>query len=270
MATESFPIITLLSDFGLQDPYVGIMKGVMLGIAGPHLPLVDLTHSVPPQDVAGGLLRLEAAVPFFPVGTIHLAVVDPGVGSDRRPVVVESQGHLFVGPDNGLFTPFIAAPGSRVYLLAHPEYRLSRVSRTFHGRDVFAPAAAWLARGVAPSAFGPEILEPTVLERAPRQKGPGFVEGRVVQVDVFGNLITDINEEDLAPLLASGGEVEIRCGERAGAPLVRTYASSAPGALVALLESTGHLELAVNGGSAAQSVGAGVGDRVQARVREGG
>ncbi len=145
------PIITLTTDFGLQDPFVGIMKGVILSIC-PSACLVDLTHDVEPQDILGAALALEAALPFFPDGTVHLAVVDPGVGSARRPLAVRIRGQYLVGPDNGVLTPALLGSQRTAVALTAPEYRLPQVSRTFHGRDVFAPAAAYLAAGIGPVA----------------------------------------------------------------------------------------------------------------------
>lgn len=262
MTAPSLPAICLLTDFGLDDVYVGVMKAVILGIAGPSVPLVDLTHRIPPQDVRAAVVRLAAAVPYFPPGTVHLAVVDPGVGSTRRPIVVASGGQLFVGPDNGLFTPFLQESGARAWLLADPGYRLPRVSRTFHGRDIFAPAAAWLARGVPPERFGPEVLEPTVLRVADVRREGDALHGRVVLVDVFGNLITDIAEEHVRGLGVDWRGVRVTCGPRQVRGLVASYADVADGDLLALFGSTGHVEIALNGGSAAAELGVAVGARV--------
>ncbi|MES4793099.1 MAG: hypothetical protein C4321_09065, partial [Chloroflexota bacterium] len=150
-------IVTLLTDFGHTDSYVGVMKGVILGLC-PEAVLADLTHGLASGDVLGGALQLAAAVPYFPEGTIHLAVVDPGVGSRRRPLVARGNGAFFVGPDNGLLT-LALGDAPEVRLLAHPEMGLPRVSRTFHGRDIFAPAAAHLARGVPLTEFGPSVTD---------------------------------------------------------------------------------------------------------------
>ncbi|MGH7397764.1 MAG: SAM hydrolase/SAM-dependent halogenase family protein, partial [Candidatus Rokuibacteriota bacterium] len=152
-------VITLTTDFGLRDPFVGIMKGVLLSIC-PSARLVDLTHEVPPHDILAGGLALEAATPFFPPGTVHLAVVDPGVGSARRAIAVRAGGYHLVGPDNGLFTFALEGAGWTAVSVTAPEYRLAEVGRTFHGRDIFAPAAAYLAAGVPLERLGPPVSDP--------------------------------------------------------------------------------------------------------------
>lgn len=259
-------IVTLLTDFGLQDPYVGIMKGVMLGIHSP-MQLVDITHGIAPQWVMGGALALAAAWPYFPSGTVHLVVVDPGVGSARRGMVVEAAGQLFVGPDNGVLESALAwtsaeGEGARAYLLEAQAFRLARVSRTFHGRDIFAPAAAYAASGVAPAAFGPLITAPVRLAfphptaMASRQ-GAGWT-GSILSADVYGNLITNLGVE----CLSGSGVWRVMVGEQE-LPLVETYASVPKGALLALVGSTGRVELSVNGGSAEKVLGLTVGSEVQ-------
>jgi S-adenosylmethionine hydrolase len=251
-------VITLTSDFGLRDPWVGTMKGVILGLLG-EAQLVDLSHEVAPHDVLEGALVLEAAVPFFPAGTVHLAVVDPGVGGTRRPLAVEADDQWFVGPDNGLFTPFLLAPGWRAWELRSASYRRPDPSPTFHGRDVFAPAAAHLARGVAPARFGPAVSDPVRLPWPAARIGPGGMEGEVVHVDRFGNLVTSIRPE---PSVA-GGLVEIG-GREAG--LVGAYAEIPPGDLAGLIGSSGRLEVAAREGSAAARLGIGRGAPVRLRT----
>jgi hypothetical protein len=256
-------IITLTSDFGVRDPFVGIMKGVILGLC-PDARLVDLTHEIPPQDVLAGALALEAAVPFFPPGTVHLAVVDPGVGSARRPLAVAARGHLFVGPDNGLLTPALAEPGWRAVRLEAPEYRLAAVSRTFHGRDIFAPAAAHLALGVSLYRLGPEVEDPVRVAIPRARLAAGAIEGEVIAEDRFGNLITSVTADLLAEL-RTGAALSVELGDRRLGGLLGSYAEAPEGAAGAIIGSTGRLEIFVRNGSAAAALGAGRGTRVRVR-----
>jgi S-adenosyl-L-methionine hydrolase (adenosine-forming) len=244
-------IITLTTDFGTRDAYVAEMKGVMLEIAASAdhtLHLIDVTHDVAAHDVTEGALALDAAVPYFPRGSIHLAVVDPGVGTDRRGLVVRTDRALFVGPDNGLFTPFLeqSTPWDAWELQAQ-EYRLPSVSRTFHGRDIFAPAAAHLAAGVAPERFGPAVRDPVRLAWPTVRAVAGAVAGAVVHVDRFGNLVTSIRGEALDDV---GQGARIRLAGRP-LPLVGTYGELEEGQAGALVGSSGRLEIAVREGSAA-------------------
>src|SRR5262249_20068524 len=174
-------VVTLLTDFGLDDAYVGTLKGVVLGI-NPRARLVDLAHTVPPQDVRRGALLLEAAWRFFPRGTVHLAVVDPGVGTARRPIVVQASGHYFVGPDNGLLGFCFDLPDARGVVLANPRFQRRPVSPTFHGRDVFAPAAAHCSRGTRLAALGPPLRSPVRLPRSTPRRPGARVEGEVPSV----------------------------------------------------------------------------------------
>ncbi len=256
------PIITLITDFGTRDSYVSEMKGVILSlVADVHL--VDITHDVEPQQVAEAALTLEAAATAFPAGTVHLAVVDPGVGTDRRAIVVAAGGQLFVGPDNGLFTPMFAHAEWRAFELAAGEYRRPVVSRTFHGRDIFAPAAAHLARGVAPERFGPAVGDPVRLSWPEAREGADGVGGTVIHVDRFGNLVTSIGAEHLATVLADG-RAAVRVAGRV-LPLVGTYGELPPGRAGALIGSRNRLEVVVRDGSAAARLGAGRGTAVVLR-----
>ncbi len=248
-------IVTLTTDFGGRDAYVAEMKGVVLGIAaraGVSVQLVDVTHEVERHDVAEAALALEAAAPFFPAGTVHVAVVDPGVGTERRGLVVAAGGQLFVGPDNGIFTPHFEAPGWRAWALEAAEYRLPAVSRTFHGRDVFAPGAAHLACGVDPARLGPAVADPVRLPWPEAREVAGGVAGTVLHVDRFGNLISSIHAESILPL---GAAAVVRVGGRAVAR-AGTYADLPPGTAGALIGSGGRLEIAVREGSAAAALGA--------------
>jgi hypothetical protein len=239
------PIVTLTTDFGTRDAYVAAMKGVILGIAG-EVRLVDVSHEVAAHDVTEGALALEAAVPFFPSGAVHLAVIDPGVGTARRGLAVVTDGACFVGPDNGLFTPFLEGGDWRAFELTAPEYRLRRVSRTFHGRDVFAPAAAHLALGVAPDRLGPGVDDPVRLHWSTVREAHGAVAGTVLHVDRFGNLVTSIRAEAFEGV----GALNVRVAGRA-LPFVGTYGELPPGQAGALVGGSGRLEIAVREGSAA-------------------
>jgi len=248
-------IITLTTDFGTADGYVGAIKGVILGIA-PDVRLVDLSHEIAAQDVRGAEYVLGRAAAFFPAGTVHLAVVDPGVGSRRRPLLITTPRASYVGPDNGLFTFALAEADAVTFELDRPEFWLPNISRTFHGRDIFAPVAAHVARGIAPDALGSPISDPVRLPLvAPLRRTDGHVTGHIVRVDRFGNLITDI----------PGGWVgEGRwCFEIAGRRINQfgtTYGDAAVGELLILVSSAGTLEIAARDGNAAALLGVGVGD----------
>jgi len=255
------PIVTLTTDFGTRDPWVGIMKGVILDIC-PEARLVDLSHDIAPQDVLEGALCLEAAADFFPAGTIHLAVVDPGVGSSRRPLALRAAGRCYVGPDNGLFTLVIERAGAvEAVELTAREYRLPAVSRTFHGRDLFAPAAAHLASGVPLGRLGPAVTDPVRLALPPARREGGLIVGQVIGVDRFGNFLTSVTEEDLTSLEGPQGLVVEIGGIRVGAPLA-AYADARAGEPGAIVGSTGRLEIYVRGGSAQSTLALGRGTPV--------
>ena len=256
------PIITLTTDFGTRDSYVSEMKGVILSLAA-DVQRVDITHDVEPQQVAEAALALEAAAAAFPTGTIHLAVVDPGVGTDRRALVVVAGGHFFVGPDNGLFTPTFRDAEWRAFELTTSEYRRPVVSRTFHGRDIFAPAAAHLARGVAPERFGPAVDDPVRLPWPEAREGEEGVGGTVIHIDRFGNLVTSIEAEHVGAM-GAGGDAAVRIAGRV-LPLVGTYADLPPGRAGALIGSRNRLEIVVRDGSAAARLDVGRGAAVVLR-----
>jgi S-adenosyl-L-methionine hydrolase (adenosine-forming) len=246
--------ITLLTDFGTGDYFIGAMKGVILSI-NPQAVIVDITHAIVPQDVAGGAFMLLAACDTFPAGTIHVAVVDPGVGSGRRPIVVSAGDYLFVGPDNGIFTyVYDRHPQFEVFHITETKYFREPVSNTFHGRDIFAPVAAALSTGVDPSSFGPRISEPIRL--------PTSSELHVIHVDRFGNCVTNVTRDmfpEGASLLVSGTEIRA---------FRRFYADESGGAEPFLIwGSAGFLEIAVNRGSAADVLGAKRGDRVKTQIQ---
>lgn len=240
------PTVALLSDFGTRDHYVGAMKGVVLSVC-PGVTLVDLTHEIAPQDIAGGARALAAAYRYFPPGTVFLAVVDPGVGSSRRGIAAAAGGWWFVGPDNGLLTAvFAETPPEAIVELRAAAYARREISRTFEGRDRFAPAAGWLARGTALGALGPAVTDPVLLPLPHATRAGEVVTGEVVRIDRFGNAITNIPQS----LLPSSAPLAIRAGGHR-LPLVATYADLAPDQPGALLGSDGHLEIAVRNGNAA-------------------
>lgn len=264
------PVIALLTDFGLRDHYVGAMKGAILA-ACPEATLVDVTHEVPAHDVAAGALALDASYRHFPPGTVFVAVVDPGVGSERRPIAAGAGPWLFVGPDNGLLTFVLEVhPAARVHLLASPALFREPLSPVFHGRDLFGPAAGHLARGLALDAVGPRVADPVRLAQPPKTRTDAGWDGAVIHVDHFGNLTTNLLEGDLAAL---GGPTLEGLVVRLGAevlPLVRTYSDVAAGRPCALVGSSGRLEVAVRGGRADALAGAGKGSPVLVRRRGAG
>lgn len=241
--------ITLLTDFGLKDPYVGIMKGVILSI-NPDARIVDITHGIEPQDVTEGCFLIGEYVPFFPRGSVHLCVVDPTVGSDRRPIVVSREGHLFVGPDNGLFSLIIDMQ-SRTYQIEHEAYRLKTVSHTFHGRDIFAPAAAHLSLGLNPALLGREITDAVRLtDLKPRIKG-NVLKGRVVRLDRFGNAISNIPADAFSTFVRDK-PFTIHVGDLTFDRLSRSYCEHEDTCLVG---SSGYIEFASFGSSFATKKG---------------
>jgi S-adenosylmethionine hydrolase len=252
------PIITLTSDFGLRDSYVAAMKAVLLRHA-PDARLIDVTHLVPRHDILCGSITLQRAVDGFPPGTVHLAVVDPGVGTDRRMLVTEVNGQTVVCPDNGLITwAWRLHPGGRAYELT---WRPTRPpSATFHGRDIMAPAAGMLARGEKLSTLAREIDDPILLDIAPAVRDDA--RGCVIQIDQFGNATTNIPYEHLR---ARNGAVDVRIRGRKIGRLKRTYWDVAPGKPLALIGSSGLLEIAVRDGSAERDLRMKVGDEVVIR-----
>jgi S-adenosyl-L-methionine hydrolase (adenosine-forming) len=258
------PIITLLTDFGTQDPFVGTMKGVILS-GCPEARLVDLTHAVAPGDVRGGAFALWTAAPYFPPGTVHLAVVDPGVGGPRRPLVLRTAKALFVGPDNGLLWPAAAREGEPEAWeidLAHWDRPLSA---TFHGRDLFAPAASRLAPGEPPEAFCQPLTDALRLDfPLPRREG-SKVLGEVLAIDRFGNAITNLTPAELGTL-SEERAIFTAAGRTVEGPDSH-YGAVPPGELVVVLGSAGLYEIAINQGSAADALGLRVGSPVEVELR---
>ena len=248
------PVIALLSDFGTRDHYAGTMKGVMIGIC-PDLTLVDITHDITPHDVLEGALQLAASYRYFPAGTIFLAVVDPGVGSARRGIAAEAGDYRFVAPDNGVLTVILRElPPKRVVELTERRYARPTVSRTFEGRDRFAPAAAWLAKGIQLSALGRTVTAYHQLTVPVAELGDGTLSGIVLLVDRFGNLVTNIDRRTFEAF-AHGRPVSLHVAGHPIAGVVATYADIRSGETCGLFGSTDHLEFAVNGGSAAATLG---------------
>lgn len=246
-------IITLTSDFGPRDYYVGAMKGVILSIA-PETTLVDLSHAIGAQDLLEGAFVLSHAAREFPPGTVHLAVVDPGVGTARRAIAFASGGHLWVGPDNGLLSFALAHSADPVRQINHANLTSRIQSSTFHGRDLFAPTAAHLANGFALDEIGPVVADPILLPGVAPQQQRDLITGQIIHVDHFGNLVSNITTADLADFSSLP---VIRIGDHP--PLDRlstTYADVEPGQCLALIGSAGLLEIAVNGGSASAELGA--------------
>jgi len=240
------------------------MKGVILGIA-PRARIVDITHEIPPFDVGEAGFTIAQAWKYFPKGSIHVVVVDPGVGSARRAILCEAEGHFFIAPDNGVLSMVFDRARHQVRVISNPKLTLKSVSRTFHGRDVFAPAAAHLAKGVAPAKFGKPVqdaarnflLKPTRLSRHDWA-------GAVLKTDRFGNLITNFHIDEFPDVMKQ--PIEMRAGLERITRLARTYAETALGELFAIVGSSGYLEVAVNQGSAAKMLGVGTGSPVELEI----
>jgi S-adenosyl-L-methionine hydrolase (adenosine-forming) len=258
------PVITLTTDFGVADHFVGTMKGSILGIA-PRATIVDITHEIAPYDLNEAAFVIAQSWRYFPKKTIHVIVVDPGVGSARRPVLCEAGGHQFVAPDNGVLSMIYEAAKPKVRVISNPKLMRASISRTFHGRDVFAPAAAHLARGVPAARFGKVIsdyvrsylLKPTQLSRHDWA-------GVVLKADHFGNLITNFHVDDFAEVKTR--PIELRVGLEHIHRLALTYSEAAIGELFAIVGSSGYIEVAANQASAAKLLGCGAGAPVELEI----
>ncbi len=258
------PLITLTTDFGTSDHFVGTLKGVILNIA-PEAEIVDICHSVQAFDVLDGALTIAQSYSYFPSGTVHLVVVDPGVGTARRPILVTSERHHFVAPDNGVLS-LVYGREERLHIrhVTAEHYYLQPVSNTFHARDIFAPIAAWLAKGVDPEKFGDEISD-FVRFNAPKPKSANgnTLSGVVLKVDRFGNLVTNITPQDAPMLFGSDpAPFKILVGKHEITEIHSSYSGGALGAVFGILGSMGYLEIASNRGSAAKIVGTGKGSEV--------
>jgi S-adenosyl-L-methionine hydrolase (adenosine-forming) len=257
------PVVAFLTDFGTRDHYAGTMKGVVLSIC-PEATLVDVSHDVPPHDVLTASLELAACYRFFPAGTVFLVVVDPGVGSSRRPLAAEAGDYRFVAPDNGVLSAvFKDAPPKRVVELTERRFARPTVSRTFEGRDRFAPAAGWIAKGTELKALGRSVSDYVRLTIPDPSVTDHDVRGEVLRVDRFGNLITNIDRRSFDRLGRPGeAAIEIRAGEHLVGRLVSTYSEIAQGEVCSLFGSTDHLEIAANSASAANTLALGRGAAV--------
>ncbi len=260
-------IITFLSDFGSSDWFVGVVHGVLQTIhPGAHV--IDLSHDVPPGLIGRAAFVLEAAAPDFPAGTVHLVVVDPGVGTARRAIAVAARGQRFVGPDNGVLDWALADPRAQVRELTVSRFFRQPVSRTFHGRDVFAPVAAHLAAGVGLEELGPRVDDPVRIPTSRAERRDGEVTGRIVFVDRFGNLLTNVTEQDLSDAFPTTepSRLQVMTFGRQIPGLSRSYGDAPVGAILALIGSSGRLEIAQVGGDASERLGLGVGDQVRVRI----
>jgi len=256
------PIITLTTDYGTNDHLVGVMKGVILSI-NPDVTIVDITHGVIAHDILDGALAIGQAYKYFPPKTIHVVVVDPGVGTGRRPILVASDQHYFVAPDNGVLSGvYDQTEALYAWHIISEHYFRQPISKTFHGRDVFAPVAAWFSKSWQPSAFGEPITDFTRFS-LPRPKAAGnTVRGVVLRVDQFGNLMTNVRVEDVPALAAVEGSCTIKAGSAVVKKIVPTFAEGASGEPVGVIGSSGYLEICMNKASAARTLGIGRGTEV--------
>jgi S-adenosylmethionine hydrolase len=260
----AFPIITLTTDFGPSSPYVAAMKGAMLSI-NPGLRIIDLTHSIAPQQIADGSFALAEAAFSFPLGTIHVAVVDPGVGTHRSIVYAEIAGHRFICPDNGLLTRLAdRLPPTKIIEVTNKQYFRPTVSATFHGRDIMGPVAAHLSLGLDPDVLGASISELSRLDLPDACRMANRIEGQVISVDSFGNLITNITREMLAGV-PTDESVTVRCDEHETQGIFQTYGEQPAMTLVALIGSNDQLEIAIVEDSAQIMLGVGSGAPVEVR-----
>ena len=262
-------IITLTTDFGLRDGFVGVMRGVILRIF-PAAQIVDITHEIAPQDIAQGAFLLANSTPYFPENAVHLAVVDPGVGSERRPIAIRVGKTFFVGPDNGLLSLAVAecerrlGKRARAIHLDRTRYWLPRVSNTFHGRDIFSPSAAHLAKGVPFARLGTPVREWVSLATSAVEQRDGQLVGRVIYIDRYGNIVTDISDKHIGALGLDKSPI-IEIGGTTIRGLVNTYSDVARGEIAALIGSPWKLEIAQREGNAARTLRVKIGDAVTVR-----
>lgn len=254
-------IITLLTDFGTKDYYVGAMKGVILSI-NRSATVVDISHEIKPQQILSAAFVLENSYKYFPSGTIHVAVVDPGVGSSRRAILVEAQGHFFVAPDNGLLSfVFRKSDDFKAFVLENENYFLPNRSNTFHGRDVFAPVAAHLSSGVQPEKFGRQIFDPIILEVSePRKISDSRIVGEIIHIDRFGNLVTNIKAEALPE------KFRLKIGGHVIEKHLRFYAEANQAEPFSIIGSSGYVEISVFADSAEKFLGASVRETVEIEI----
>jgi S-adenosylmethionine hydrolase len=256
------PIITLTTDYGTNDHLVGVLKGVILRI-NPDVQIVDITHGVTSFDLLDGATVIANAYPYFPSRTIHVVVVDPGVGTERRPLIVSGQNQYFLAPDNGVLSGVYEKEQNFIVRhLTAEHYFLHPVSKTFHGRDVFAPVAGWLSKNWQPGSMGEEITDFKRFALPRPKEADGLLKGVVLKVDSFGNLITNFREEDLPAGAFEKGELNLQVGSHAVSKLVPTFANGNAGEAIAYVGSSGNLEIGVNKGSASKTLGLGRGTPV--------
>jgi S-adenosylmethionine hydrolase len=261
------PVITLLTDFGIDDAYVGIMKGVILSV-NSCASIVDITHHVEPQNIVQASYIIQSSYIYFPEGTVHIVVVDPGVGSDRAILAVKKDNHFFLAPDNGILAPLIENKGAdSIIRVTNPDYFLDSVSQTFHGRDIFAPVGAYLSKGINIKQLGHPVDQKKILKlnvKRPLILNEGLMSGEIVSVDRFGNLITNIDSGLLNKICAPGRDkaIEIRIGNKKIKGLANTYGCVKRKIPIAIIGSGGYLEIAVNCGSASSYFLAKTGDEI--------
>ena len=261
-------IVTLITDFGLADPYVGTMKGVMISI-NPLVRFVDITHEISSHDVLEAALILQASYRYFPSGTVHLVVVDPTVGGDRRPILVTTDRYTFVGPDNGVLSPALSDPTfQRCIELTARRYFLDEIGSTFHGRDIFGPVAAWLAKGVEPGSFGEEIKDYVQIPLPEASVGEDSIEGRIIYIDRFGNLVSNITHRMIETLQARSGSrrVTTHIAGRTIGRILRSYEAGSIAEPGAIINSWGNLEIFVKRSSACSLLGVRRGEPVVVKV----
>ena len=261
-------IITLTSDFGLSDPYVGMMKGVILSI-NPEARIVDISHLIKAGDIPHAARLIQDTFNYFPKGALHVGVVDPGVGGPRRPILVHIRDHCFIGPDNGLFWPIISSHKHvDIIHLTEDKYFLPRVSRTFHGRDIFAPVAAHLSSGINPLKMGSAVHDPVKLRIPVAEQHGGILSGQVIRVDHFGNLITNIRRRDLDRHVGTDPPA-IKIGGLVIDALYKTYSDAEEDEIMALIGSSECLEIAANRGRACDRLDVDLKDLVGMKVKVG-
>lgn len=260
-------IITLLTDFGTEDGYVAAMKGVILSI-NPDATIIDISHQIPPQDITAGAFVLSQSAPFFPRGTVHIAVVDPGVGGKRKPILIETDKYFFVGPDNGIFSVTLQREKvKRKIYLTNKDYFLGHISSTFHGRDIFSPVAAYLSLGIDPAVLGKKIKKIKDLGfKKPYVKGRK-ITGEIIHIDRFGNLITNI-DEGLLKRVFKTGRFKVEVCDNIIEKFVPAYSYAKKDEIISLIGSSGLLEIAKRDADAGQELGAEKGDRVEIRLRD--
>lgn len=263
-------LITLTTDFGYIDPFAGVMKGVIRGI-NPSVEIIDITHGVKPHDIAGAALVLDRSFRYFPHRSIHIVVIDPGVGSARRPILIETDEYFFIGPDNGVFTPvFRSAPGMlNVIHLTEAHYFLPPTGSTFHGRDIFAPVAAWVSRGIGLDKMGEPITDYVTIDLSRPKTEELSIEGEIVLIDGFGNAETNISQSELDRVYSMNPSSGIEVVIKGRAATLRSFYAECPTEdLCSLINSNGNLELYKFSGSASADFGLGVGDKVIVKLKE--